>query len=85
MTEDPCQKEVSELLDAIWAWVKALEATRKFSVPLPIDGYKEPDTYPPGYFREMEEVHKREKEARERYMKVNQALYSCKEKHGLLD
>ena len=85
MTDDPCQKEVSELKDAIWKWVKALEATRRFTVQVPVDRYKEPDTFPPGYFREMEEAYKREKDAREHYMKANQALYTCKEKHGLLD
>jgi hypothetical protein len=85
MAENPCQKEVTELRDAIWAWVKALEASRQFTVSIPVDQYEEPDTYPPDYFRKMEEAYKKEKEAREHYMKANQALYSCKEKHGLLD
>ena len=85
MTDEPCQKEVSKLLDVIQEWVQASEATRRFMVTLPLDSSKEPDTFPPGYFHEMQEAYEGEKEARERYIAANKALYDCKEHHGWID
>ena len=85
MNDEPCQKEVSELQDAIKAWVQASEATRRFMVTLPLDSSKEPDTFPPGYFYEMQEAYEREREARGRYIIANKTLYDCKELHGLID
>ena len=85
MTDEPCQKEVAKLLDTIQEWVKASEATRRFIVTLPLDSSKEPDTFPPGYFHEMQEAFEGEREARERYITANKALYDCKERHGLID
>ena len=85
MSDEPCQKEVAKLLDAIQKWVKASEATRRFIVTLPLDSSKEPDTFPPGYFHEMQAAFEGEREARERYITANKALYDCKERHGLID
>ena len=85
MTDEPCRKEVAKLLEAIQEWVKASEATRRFIVTLPLDASEEPDTFPPGYFHEMQEAYEGERKARERYIAANKALYDCKERHGLID
>jgi hypothetical protein len=82
---DPCALQAARLREAIKDWVEASEATRKYVVNLETDVYREPKTFPPGYFQEMEAAYGREQRARARYKQANLALYECKEKHGLID
>lgn len=85
MNEEPCWKHANELREAINAWVSASEATRRFSVSGPWKVDKDHDTFPPGYFREMQQAFEQETKARRRYIEANIALFDCMQKHNLID
>ncbi|NIS80483.1 MAG: hypothetical protein GTO14_09835 [Anaerolineales bacterium] len=85
MSTAPCRKEVDELREAINAWVQASEATRRFTITGSWKIDKDHDTFPPGYFREMQEAFERERQARERYIRANIGLFDCMQRHKLID
>ena len=81
---DPCKMETEELRRAIDEWVRASEATLHFQINKPWKVDKDHDTFSPDYFNAMQKAFRRERTARERYIKANLALYACKERHGLI-
>ena len=80
----PCARQAAELREAIDEWVKASEATRKYLVSMPINTSEEVAPLHPGFFREMQQAYERERKARLHYIKANNALYECMDKHGLI-
>ncbi len=81
----PCARQAAELREAIDEWVTASEATRKYLISAPIDATEELAPLHPGFFREMQQAYERERKARLLYIKANNALYDCMDKHGLID
>jgi hypothetical protein len=85
LSTTPCQKEADELREAINNWVHASEETRRYMVKGPWKVDKDHDTFPPGYFRHMQEAFELERTARERYIRANIALFDCMQRHKLID
>jgi len=81
----PCEQEAEALRRAIDEWVKASEATRDYLVTMQQDPQIDLEPLPLGFFEAMQSAYERERRARERCIQANDALYTCMEKHKLID
>ena len=82
--QPPCEEETSNLRRAIDAWVEAAEATREYLVKMPSDPTARFEPLHPDFFRQMQEAHERERKERMRYIRANNLLYECMERHHLI-
>lgn len=81
----PCQALANVLQDAINEWVQASEATRKYAVTVPQDLARQLAPLHPQFFGDMQAAFEQERIARERYIRANNELYKCMERHGLIE
>lgn len=81
----PCQALADLLQHAIDEWVQASEATRQYAVTVPRDPTRQVAPLHPHFFRDMRAAFEQERIARERYIKANNELYACMERHGLIE
>ncbi len=82
--QPPCEEQGAALREAIDEWVKAAEATREYLVGMPSDPHAQVEPLHPGFFRQMQEAHEHERKARLRYIRANNLLYDCMERHNLI-
>ena len=81
----PCEEQAEDLRQAIDDWVEAAEATREYLVRMSSDSTTQVEPLHPGFFRQMQEAHERERQARLRYIRANNLLYDCMERHDLIE
>ena len=84
-SQSPCEAQAAVLRQAIDEWVEAAEATREYLVRMPSDPTSQVEPLHPGFFRQMQEAHDRERKARLRYIRANNQLYECMERHNLIE
>jgi len=83
--QSPCNEEAEDLRQIIDEWVEAAEATREYLVRMPTGPSAQVEPLHPGFFRQMQEAHDHERQARLRYMRANNLLYDCMERNGLIE
>ncbi|MFQ5921505.1 MAG: hypothetical protein ACE5M4_01540 [Anaerolineales bacterium] len=83
--QSPCEEQAAALRQAIDEWVEAAEATREYLVKMPSDPTAQVEPLHPGFFRQMQEAHERERKARMRNIRANNSLYECMERHNLIE
>jgi len=83
--QSPCEEQAAALREAIDEWVEAAEATREYLVKMPADPAAQVEPLHPGFFRQMQEAHEQERQARMRYIRANNLLYECMERHNLIE
>jgi hypothetical protein len=81
----PCEEQAAALRQAIDDWVEAAEETRQYLVKMPTDPSAQVEPLHPGFFRQMQEAHERERQARMRYIEANNRLYECMERNKLIE
>lgn len=82
--QSPCEKKTGDLRRAIDAWIEAAEATREYLVKMPSDPTAQVEPLHPDFFRQMQEAHEHERKERMRYIRANNLLYECMERHHLI-
>ncbi|MFQ5942097.1 MAG: hypothetical protein ACE5JF_00955 [Anaerolineales bacterium] len=83
--KSPCDEEAATLRKAIDEWVEAAEATREYLVGMSSGSAVQVEPLHPGFFRQMQEAHERELQARLRYIQANNLLYECMERNNLIE
>lgn len=83
--QSPCDEQAEALRQIIDEWIEAAEATREYLVKMPTGSSAQVEPLHPGFFRQMQEAHERERQARLRYIRANNLLYDCMERHGLIE
>jgi hypothetical protein len=83
--QSPCEEQAETLRQVIDEWVEAAEATREYLVRMPTGPSAQVEPLHPGFFRQMQEAHERERQARLRYIRANNLLYECMERNGLIE
>jgi hypothetical protein len=83
--QSPCEEQAEALRKIIDEWVDAAEATREYFVRLPAGPTAQVEPLHPGFFRQMQEAHELERQARLRYIRANNLLYDCMERNGLIE
>jgi hypothetical protein len=83
--QSPCDQQATALRQIIDEWVEAAEATREYLVRMPTGPSAQVEPLHPGFFKQMQEAHERERQARLRYIRANNLLYECMERHGLIE
>ncbi len=77
MTDNLCQKELDEFIQATNEWVKAAEGTQVFVVLKPLSPYEDIVPKPPEYYERMKRAYDKEEAARKNYFIKVQALLEC--------
>ena len=83
--QSTCEEQATALRQAIEEWVEAAEATREYLINLSSGPTTQVEPLHPGFFRQMQEAHDREQKARMRYIRANNNLYDCMERHNLIE